>query len=103
MKIGFAGDHAGYLLAEPVASLLQSRGIELVNFGTFGPESVDYADFAHPLALAVESGEVDLGIAACGTGNGMAITLNKHRGIRAGLAWSPDIAKLVNTLIKFMK
>lgn len=97
MKIGFAGDHAGYLLAEPVARLLESRGIEMVNFGTFGPESVDYADFAHPLALAVESGEVDLGIAACGTGNGMAITLNKHRGIRAGLAWSPDIARLVKS------
>lgn len=95
MKIGFAGDHAGYLLAEPIARLLESRGIEMVNFGTFGPESVDYADFAHPLAQAVDNGEVDLGIAACGTGNGMAITLNKHRGIRAGLVWSTDIAKLV--------
>lgn len=95
MKIGFAGDHAGYLLAEPVRKVLEARGMEFVNFGTFGPESVDYSDFAHPLAEAVEKGEVDLGIAACGTGNGMAITLNKHQGIRAGLAWSTDIAKLV--------
>ena len=95
MKIGFAGDHAGYLLASPIQKVLESRGIDFVNFGTFGPESVDYSDFAHPLATAVEKGEVNLGIAACGTGNGMAMTLNKHRGIRAGLAWNTEIAKLV--------
>lgn len=95
MKIGFAGDHAGYLLAEPIAELLAGRGIEMVNFGTFGPESVDYPDFAHKLGEAVEKGEVDLGIAACGTGNGMAISLNHHAGIRAGLAWNRDIAALV--------
>lgn len=95
MKIGYAGDHAGYLLAGPIGKLVESRGIEFVNFGTFSEESVDYADFAHPLALAVERGEVDLGIAVCGTGNGMAITLNKHQGIRAGLAWSREIAHLV--------
>ena len=94
MKIGFAGDHAGYLLAEPIAKLLESRGIEMVNFGTFGPESVDYPDFAHKLAEAVENGSVDLGIAACGTGNGMAMSLNHHAGIRAGLAWNRDIAAL---------
>lgn len=95
MKIAFAGDHAGYLLAEPVRLLLEARGIEFENLGTFGPESVDYPDFAHKLADAVESGRADLGIAACGTGNGMAITLNKHRGIRAGLAWNREIAALV--------
>ncbi|MCQ2186642.1 MAG: RpiB/LacA/LacB family sugar-phosphate isomerase [Bacteroidales bacterium] len=95
MKIGFAGDHAGYLLAQPVQRVLEARGIEFVNFGTFGPESVDYPDFAHKLASAVENGEVDLGIAACGTGNGMAMSLNKHKGIRAGLAWNKEIAELV--------
>lgn len=95
MKIAFAGDHAGYLLAEPVRKLLENRGIEFENLGTFGPESVDYPDFAHALAVRVESGQADLGIAACGTGNGMAITLNKHRGIRAGLAWNREIAGLV--------
>lgn len=95
MKIGFAGDHAGYLLAEPIEKLLAERGIEMVNFGTFGPESVDYPDFAHKLAKAVSAGEVDLGIASCGTGNGMAMTLNKYRDIRAGLAWNKDIAVLV--------
>ena len=67
----------------------------MVNFGTDTPDSCDYADFAHPLALAVEKGEVDKGIAICGTGNGMAITLNKHQGIRAGLAWNTAIAHLV--------
>lgn len=95
MKIAFAGDHAGYLLAGPVRELLEARGIEFENLGTFGPESVDYPDFAHKLAQEVESGRADLGIAACGTGNGMAITLNKHSGIRAGLAWNREIAKLV--------
>lgn len=95
MKIAFAGDHAGYLLAEPVRKLLENRGIQFENLGTFGPESVDYPDFAHALAARVESGQADLGIAACGTGNGMAITLNKHRGIRAGLAWNREIAGLV--------
>lgn len=95
MKIGFAGDHAGYLLAAPIQKLLEERGIEMVNFGTFGPESVDYPDFAHKLAAAVEKGEVDLGIAACGTGNGMAMSLNKHTAVRAGLAWNRDIAALV--------
>lgn len=95
MKIGFAGDHAGYLLAEPIKRLLEERGMEMVNFGTFGPESVDYPDFAHRLAKAVEDGEVDLGIAACGTGNGMAMCLNKHAAVRAGLAWNREIAVLV--------
>lgn len=95
MKIGFAGDHAGYLLAAPIKRLLEGRGIEMVNFGTFGPESVDYPDFAHRLAKAMEDGEVDLGIAACGTGNGMAMCLNKHASIRAGLAWNREIAVLV--------
>lgn len=95
MKIAFAGDHAGYLLAEPIGKLLEARGIEFENLGTFGPDSVDYPDFAHKLAAAIEEGHADLGIAACGTGNGMAITLNKHQGIRAGLAWNKDIARLV--------
>lgn len=95
MKIGFAGDHAGYLLSEPIKKLIEGRGIEFVNFGTYGPESVDYSDYGHRLAEAVEKGEVDLGIASCGTGNGIGMTLNKHQGIRAGIAWNTDIAKLV--------
>lgn len=95
MKIAFAGDHAGYLLAEPIGDLVRERGIGFVNLGTFSTERADYPDFAHKLAEAVSSGEADLGIAACGTGNGMAITLNKNKGIRAGLAWNKEIARLV--------
>lgn len=97
LKIGFAADHAGYLLGAPVEKYLRGRneGIEFFNFGTFSGESVDYPDYAHKLATAVENGEVDLGIAACGTGNGMVITLNKHQGIRAALAWNRDVARLV--------
>ena len=95
MKIGICNDHAGVEFKFKLVKMLRGRGIEVVNFGTDTEVSCDYADFAHPLALAVERGEVDLGIAICGTGNGMAITLNKHQGIRAGLAWSSEVGRLV--------
>ena len=95
MKIGICSDHAGVEYKAKLIKYLQGRGIEVVNFGTDTTESMDYPDVAHPLAEAVESGKVDLGIALCGTGNGMAITLNKHQGIRAGLAWGTAIGKLV--------
>ena len=95
MKIGICNDHAGVEYKFKLVKMLQKRGIEVVNFGTDTADSVDYPDFAHRLAAAVEGGEVDLGIALCGTGNGMAITLNKHQGIRAGLAWSTAIGELV--------
>ncbi|MBR1706350.1 MAG: ribose 5-phosphate isomerase B [Bacteroidales bacterium] len=95
MKIGICNDHAGVAYKEKLVKMLRTRGIEVVNFGTDSEVSVDYPDFAHRLAAAVEGGEVDLGIALCGTGNGMAITLNKHRGIRAGLAWSSEVGRLV--------
>ena len=95
MKIGICSDHAGVEYKAKLIKYLQGRGIEVVNFGTDSTESMDYTDVAHPLASAVESGSVDLGIALCGTGNGMAITLNKHQGVRAGLAWGTAIGKLV--------
>ena len=95
MKIGICSDHAGVEYKAKLIKYLQGRGIEVVNFGTDTTESMDYPDVAHPLAEAVESGKVDLGIALCGTGNGMAITLNKHQGIRAGLAWGTAIGRLV--------
>jgi len=95
MKIGICSDHAGVEYKAKLIKYLQGRGIEVVNFGTDTTDSMDYPDVAHPLASAVESGNVDLGIALCGTGNGMAITLNKHQGIRAGLAWGTAIGKLV--------
>ena len=95
MKIGICNDHAGVEYKLKLVKYLQSKGYEVVNFGTDTEDSVDYPDFAHRLAEAVESQEVALGIALCGTGNGMAITLNKHRGIRAGLAWGTQIGRLV--------
>ncbi len=95
MKIGICNDHAGVEYKFKLIKYLEGKGHEVMNFGTDTPDSCDYADFAHPLALAVEKGEVEKGIAICGTGNGMAITLNKHQGIRAGLAWNTAIAKLV--------
>jgi len=95
MKIGICNDHAGVEYKFKLVKMLRRRGIEVVNFGTDTAESVDYPDFAHSLASAVEGGEVELGIALCGTGNGMAMTLNKHRGIRAGLAWNTAIGRLV--------
>ena len=95
MIIGICNDHAGVDFKNKLIRLLKARGIEVENFGTDTLESVDYPDYAHALASAVESGKVDLGIAICGTGNGMAITLNKHAGIRAGLAWDKEIGALV--------
>ncbi|MBO6170097.1 MAG: RpiB/LacA/LacB family sugar-phosphate isomerase [Bacteroidales bacterium] len=95
MIIGICNDHAGVEYKNRLVKYLKGKGYEVVNFGTDSEDSCDYADFAHPLAEAVESGRVDKGIALCGTGNGMAITLNKHQGIRAGLAWNTAIAHLV--------
>ena len=94
-KIGIASDHAGYEMKEVLVGYLSAMGYEVLDFGTNSPESVDYADYAHPLAAAIESGELEQGIALCGSGEGMAMTLNKHQGIRAGLSWEPEIASLI--------
>ncbi len=95
MKIGICNDHAGVDYKNKLSEYLRGKGHEIVNFGTDSTDSMDYPDVAHPLADAVASGKVDLGIAFCGTGNGMAITLNKHPQIRAGLAWNAEIGALV--------
>ena len=95
MKIGICNDHAGVEYKKKLMKMLRERGHEVVNYGTDSEVSCDYPDFAHRLAKAVESKEVEIGIALCGTGNGMAMTLNHHKGIRAGLAWNRDIGALV--------
>lgn len=95
MKIGICNDHAGVDYKKNLAAYLTEKGHEIVNFGTDTTDSMDYPDVAHPLASAVEEGKVDLGIAFCGTGNGMQMALNKHQGIRAGLCWSAEIGKLI--------
>lgn len=92
--IGLSSDHAGYEIKEFVKQILDQKGIPYKDYGAQSLESSDYPDFAHPLAYAVEKGEVAEGIAVCGTGNGIAITLNKHRGIRAALSWNAEIAQL---------
>ena len=92
--IGLACDHAGFELKEFVRTWLDAKSGPYKDFGTNSCESVDYPDFAHPLALAVEAGECYPGIAICGSGNGINMTLNKHQGIRAALCWIPEIAHL---------
>lgn len=93
-KVALCSDHAGYELKQTIAQHLQSEGIAVDDFGTDSSESCDYPDFAHPCAEAVESGRDYPGIAMCGTGNGIAMTLNKHQGIRAALCWDTDLARL---------
>ncbi len=92
--IGMAADHAGYAMKEALKPLLKSMGYEIRDFGTHSEESMDYPDAAHPLGYAVESGEVSCGIAVCGSGNGISMTLNHHPGVRAALCWTPEIGAL---------
>ena len=92
--LGLCSDHAGYELKEFVKQILDSKGLAYKDFGTDSTESCDYPDYAHPLAKAVEAGEGYPGIAICGSGNGIAMTLNKHQGIRAALCWQEEIARL---------
>ncbi len=93
-KIGMCSDHAGYELKCIIEGYLESQGIGYKDFGTDSTESCDYADFAHPCAKAIESGRCYPGIALCGSGNGIGMTLNKHQGIRAALCWTPELARL---------
>lgn len=93
--IGIACDHAGYEMKEFLVGYLDAKGWNVLDFGTHSEERADYADYAHPLAKAVEAGEAECGIALCGSGEGMAMTLNKHQGIRAGLVWNKEIAHLI--------
>ena len=92
--IGLASDHAGFPLKQFVRQYLEENNIDYRDYGTFTEESCDYADYAHPLAYSIEAGECNLGIAICGSGEGISMTLNKHQGIRAALCWIPEIARL---------
>lgn len=94
MKIALCSDHAGYELKSIIEGYLESQDIEYEDFGTFSADSCDYPDFAHPAAEAIEEGRCYPGIAICGTGNGIGMTLNKHQGIRAALCWNADLARL---------
>ena len=92
--LAICSDHAGFELKSIIEGYLEANSIEYKDFGTYSADSCDYPDFAHPCAEAVESGECFPGIAMCGSGNGIAMTLNKHQGIRAALCWLPEIAAL---------
>ena len=92
--IALCSDHAGFDTKQAVIALLKEQGIEYKDFGTYSTESCDYPDFAHPCAISVESGDCYPGIAICGSGNGINMTLNKHQGIRAALCWEPELAQL---------
>ena len=93
-KIAFACDHAGYNTKQFLIKKLTIGGYKIKDFGTFSEESVDYPDFAHLMAAAVEKGEYDVGISLCGSGNGINMTANKHQGIRSALCWNVEISKL---------
>jgi len=93
--IAVGSDHAGFDEKEDLISFLEAKGFAFKDFGTHSNESVDYPDYAHPVANAVESGEAAFGILLCGSANGVAITANKHQGIRAAICWGEEIAGLV--------
>ena len=94
MKIAIGNDHAGPEYKKNITTLLNKKGITVVNFGTDTDDSVDYPDFIHPVANAVSNNEVDLGIIICGSGNGACMTANKHQKVRAALCWTSEITAL---------
>ena len=93
MKLAIGSDHAGFEYKEKLRKLLEGR-YPLKDFGTYSADSADYPDFAHPVSSAVENKEFDLGILVCGSANGVAITANKHQGIRAAICWNEELAAL---------
>jgi len=94
VKIAIGNDHAGTEYKFAIIAYLESQGIEIVNYGTDGDSSVDYPDFVHPVAKDVDTKEVDFGILICGSGNGVSMTANKYKNVRAGLCWTTEITEL---------
>jgi len=94
MKISIGNDHAGVEYKEAILQYLKSKGYEITNYGTDTLDSVDYPDFGHPVAIDVSEAKADFGIVICGSGNGIAMTVNKHPKVRAGLCWTKEIAYL---------
>jgi ribose 5-phosphate isomerase B len=94
MKIALGGDHAGYKYKESIIRMLEKAGHTCIDYGTNSEASVDYPDYIHPLAEAIEKGKASLGVIICGSGNGVAMTANKHKGIRAAICWKRELAGL---------
>lgn len=95
MKVAIGNDHAGTAYKFEIIKMLESKGYTINNHGTNSNKSVDYPDFVHPVAKDVENKVVDYGILLCGSANGVAMTANKHRSIRAGLCWNKDVVELI--------
>ena len=96
-KIIIASDHAGFRLKEKLVSWLITSRYEVRDIGCFSEDSVDYPDYAHPLAVAVENGEYDYGITICGSGNGISMACNKHASIRSAVCWNNEISRLARS------
>ncbi|HMG93013.1 MAG TPA: ribose 5-phosphate isomerase B [Chryseolinea sp.] len=94
MKIAIGSDHAGFEYKEGLKNWLEKRGYEVSDFGSHNAESSDYADFAHPVANEVDKKNASFGVLVCGSANGVAITANKHQGIRAAICWNEELASL---------
>jgi ribose 5-phosphate isomerase B len=94
MKIAVGADHAGFEMKKAIIEWLERKNIEVIDYGAYSEERVDYPDFAHPVALAVENHNADLGVVVCGSGNGINMAVNKHQGIRSALCWLPELAAL---------
>lgn len=94
MKVAIGCDHAGFDYKDTIIRVLKKEGVEVIDKGTYSTDSVDYPDFVHPVADLVESGDADLGVLICGSGNGVSMSANKHKGIRAALCWKNEIAAL---------
>ncbi|MBL0152338.1 MAG: ribose 5-phosphate isomerase B [Chitinophagaceae bacterium] len=92
--VAIGSDHAGFDYKEDLISFLEGKGVAFTDFGTHSKDSVDYPDFAHPVAAAVETGKASFGILLCGSANGVAITANKHQGVRAAICWGEELAQL---------
>ncbi|HSC37487.1 MAG TPA: ribose 5-phosphate isomerase B [Chitinophagaceae bacterium] len=95
LPVAIGSDHAGFAYKTELIAWLEQKGFQVKDFGTYSTDSVDYPDFAHPTAASVEKGEAAFGILLCGSANGVCMTANKHAGIRAGLAFMPDVARVI--------
>jgi len=95
LPIAIGADHAGFAYKTELIAWLEQKGLRVQDFGTHSTDSVDYPDYAHPTATSVEKGESAFGILLCGSANGVCMTANKHQGIRAGLSFMPEVARLI--------
>lgn len=94
MNIAIGSDHAGFALKTTLITILEAQGHQVRDFGCYSEDSIDYPDYAHPVADEIEQQKSELGILICGSGNGISMTANKHQGIRCALCWNPEIASL---------